>query len=66
MKALADYVHGKGIKLGTYNDMGTQTCGKYPGECKDTQCTLPGYMTVDAKTYRYESTTVRLPPTTPD
>lgn len=34
MKALADYVHRKGLKLGTYNDMGTATCGKYPGECK--------------------------------
>ena len=35
MKALADYVHSKGLQLGTYNDMGTATCGKYPGECKD-------------------------------
>jgi hypothetical protein len=51
MKGLADYVHSKGLKLGTYNDMGTSTCGKYPGECKDTHCTLPGYMTVDAQTY---------------
>ena len=51
MKALADYVHGKGLKLGTYNDMGTGTCGKYPGECKDELCTLPGFMTVDAQTY---------------
>lgn len=33
------------------NDMGTATCGKYPGECKDEVCTLPGYMTVDAQTY---------------
>ena len=31
--------------------MGTLTCGKYPGECKDEQCTLPGYMAVDAETY---------------
>ena len=51
MAALADYVHGKGLRLGTYNDMGTGTCGKYPGECKDELCTLPGYMTVDAETY---------------
>ena len=52
MRALADYVHAKGgLKLGTYNDMGTATCGKYPGECKDEQCTLPGYMDVDAATY---------------
>ena len=33
------------------NDMGTATCGKYPGECKDEVCTLPGYMDVDATTY---------------
>jgi alpha-N-acetylgalactosaminidase len=51
MKQLADYAHSKGISLGTYNDMGTLTCGKYPGECKDEQCTLPGYMSVDAQTY---------------
>ena len=30
---------------------GAGTCGKYPGECKDEVCTLPGYMTVDAETY---------------
>lgn len=51
MRALADYVHSKGLKLGTYNDIGTLTCGKYPGECKDEQCTLPGYIAVDAETY---------------
>ena len=31
--------------------MGTATCGKYPGECKDEVCTLPGYMNIDAATY---------------
>ncbi|CAL1543439.1 unnamed protein product [Lymnaea stagnalis] len=31
MKALADYVHSKGLKLGIYGDMGTLTCGGYPG-----------------------------------
>ena len=51
MKSLGNYVHGKGLKIGTYNDMGTLTCGKYPGECKDELCTLPGYMTTDADTY---------------
>lgn len=29
--ALADYVHAKGLKLGIYLDIGTQTCGGYPG-----------------------------------
>jgi alpha-galactosidase len=31
MKALADYVHGKGLKLGLYTDAGTGTCEKRPG-----------------------------------
>ncbi len=31
MKALADYVHSKGLKLGIYSDAGTQTCGGRPG-----------------------------------
>lgn len=32
IKALADYVHSKGLKLGIYNDMGTKTCAGYPGQ----------------------------------
>jgi alpha-N-acetylgalactosaminidase len=51
MKSLSDYLHSKNLKLGTYNDMGTKTCGGYPGECKDENCTLPGYMSIDADTY---------------
>jgi alpha-galactosidase len=31
MKALADYVHSKGLKLGIYSDAGTMTCGDQPG-----------------------------------
>lgn len=31
MKALADYVHSKGLKLGIYSDAGTKTCGGHPG-----------------------------------
>src|SRR5207253_6199541 len=33
MKALADYVHGKGLKLGIYTSAGTHTCNKagFPG-----------------------------------
>ncbi|MEV4822699.1 lectin [Micromonospora sp. NPDC049274] len=30
MKALADYVHGKGLKLGIYSSAGTLTCAGYP------------------------------------
>ena len=31
IKALADYVHGKGLKLGIYTDAGTLTCAKRMG-----------------------------------
>lgn len=31
MKALADYVHSKGLKLGLYSSPGALTCAKFPG-----------------------------------
>lgn len=31
IKALADYVHAKGMKLGIYSDAGSKTCGGRPG-----------------------------------
>ena len=31
IKALADYVHAKGMKLGIYLDRGSKTCSGYPG-----------------------------------
>lgn len=31
IKALADYVHGKGLKFGIYSDSGTKTCAGRPG-----------------------------------
>ncbi|NUQ21064.1 MAG: glycoside hydrolase family 27 protein [Gemmatimonadaceae bacterium] len=31
IKALADYVHAKGLKLGIYSDAGSKTCGGKPG-----------------------------------
>jgi alpha-galactosidase len=31
IKALTDYVHSKGLKLGIYNCAGDKTCGGYPG-----------------------------------
>lgn len=31
MKAVADYVHSKGLKFGMYSCCGTKTCGGYPG-----------------------------------
>ncbi|XP_058097775.1 alpha-galactosidase-like [Magnolia sinica] len=44
IKALADYVHSKGLKLGIYSDAGSQTCSKtMPGSL--------GYEEQDAKTF---------------
>ncbi|XP_072779452.1 alpha-N-acetylgalactosaminidase isoform X1 [Taeniopygia guttata] len=31
IKALTDYVHARGLKLGIYGDLGIFTCGGYPG-----------------------------------
>ena len=31
IKALADYVHSKGLKFGIYEDYGNYTCAGYPG-----------------------------------
>ena len=43
MKAVADYVHQKGLKFGIYTDRGTATCVGRPGS--------QGYESIDAKTY---------------
>ena len=43
MKALADYVHSKGLKLGIYSSPGPKTCEKYEGSY--------GHEAQDAKTY---------------
>ncbi len=43
IKALADYVHKKGLKLGLYSDAGEKTCEGRPGGF--------GYEAIDAKTY---------------
>lgn len=43
MKALADYIHSKGLKFGIYSDAGWKTCGGKPGS--------RGYEFQDAKQY---------------
>ncbi|CAD6225534.1 unnamed protein product [Miscanthus lutarioriparius] len=44
MKALSDYVHGKGLKLGIYSDAGSRTCSQQmPGSL--------GHEEQDAKTF---------------
>ncbi|MDB5111809.1 MAG: agaA 4 [Mucilaginibacter sp.] len=43
IKAVADYVHAKGLKFGLYNCAGTKTCAGYPG--------TRGYEYQDARQY---------------
>jgi alpha-galactosidase len=43
MKALADYVHSKGLKIGIYSSPGPRTCAAYPGSY--------GHEEQDAKMY---------------
>jgi alpha-galactosidase len=43
MKALADYVHSKGLKFGIYSSPGPRTCAEYPGSY--------GHEEQDAKTF---------------
>jgi alpha-galactosidase len=43
MRALADYVHARGLKLGIYEDAGRTTCAGYPGSL--------GHEVQDAKTF---------------
>ena len=37
MKAVADYVHGKGLKIGIYSSPGPKTCGGYTGSYQHEQ-----------------------------
>ncbi|XP_025088519.1 alpha-N-acetylgalactosaminidase-like isoform X1 [Pomacea canaliculata] len=43
MKALADYIHSKGLKLAIYEDFGSKTCAGYPGS--------EFYLMTDANTF---------------
>ena len=53
MKALADYVHARGLKLGIYSDAGTETCAGRPGSL--------GHEYQDALQYaRWEVSEIRL------
>lgn len=53
MKALADYVHAKGLKLGIYSSPGPKTCAGYPGSY--------GHEQQDAETYaKWASTTLSM------
>jgi len=41
--ALANYIHARGLKFGIYEDIGSKTCGGYPGS--------EGYFEIDARTF---------------
>ena len=41
IRALADYIHGRGLKMGIYSSAGTTTCSGYPGSI--------GFETQDAR-----------------
>ncbi|MCA1596323.1 MAG: NPCBM/NEW2 domain-containing protein, partial [Chloroflexi bacterium] len=43
MKALADYVHSKGLKLGIYSGPGPTTCGGYPASYQHEQQDADSY-----------------------
>uniref|UniRef100_A0A8C9F2X6 Alpha-galactosidase n=1 Tax=Pavo cristatus TaxID=9049 RepID=A0A8C9F2X6_PAVCR len=43
IRALADYVHSKGLKLGIYSDVGNSTCAGFPGSY--------GHYELDAQTF---------------
>jgi len=43
IKALADFAHARGLKLGLYSDIGLKTCERYPG--------MAGHMEIDAETF---------------
>lgn len=43
ISGVADYVHGKGLKLGIYGDAGTRTCAGHPGSL--------GHEEIDARTW---------------
>jgi hypothetical protein len=43
IRALADYIHSKGLKFGIYEDIGTKTCDGFPGSLY--------YLQLDAQTF---------------
>jgi len=54
MKALASYVHSKGLKLGLYSDAGTQTCAKRPGSRGFEQNDARQYASWDVDYIKYD------------
>ena len=68
MKALADYVHSKGLKLGIYSSPGPQTCARFAGsldhETQDAQLYASwgiDYLKYDLCTFRTAVMTAQAP-----
>ena len=68
MKALADYVHSKGLKLGIYSSPGPQTCARFAGsldhEVQDAQLYASwgvDYLKYDLCTFRQAVMTAQAP-----
>jgi alpha-galactosidase len=52
MKALADYVHARGLKIGIYTSPGQKTCAGYEGtKDADVEKTQKSYLDIDVQTY---------------
>nr|AYV89021.1 hypothetical protein [Tetranychus truncatus] len=47
IKALADWMHSKGLRLGIYGDVGSLTCAGYPGQNGPGE----GFFEIDAQTF---------------
>jgi alpha-galactosidase len=54
MKALADYVHGKGLKLGIYSSPGPKTCAGYEASWKHEQQDANTYATWGIDYLKYD------------
>ena len=54
MKALASYVHARGLKFGLYSDAGAQTCAKRPGSRGFEQADARQYASWDVDYLKYD------------
>ncbi len=54
MKALADYVHGKGLKLGIYSSPGPKTCAGYEGSYRHEEQDAETYATWGIDYLKYD------------
>jgi alpha-galactosidase len=60
MKALADYVHGKGLKLGIYSSPGTRTCAGFEGSLNHEAQDAKSYATWGIDYLKYDWCTAAL------